>query len=86
MTNAERHAQATSITVSWRCDDTGAELEIADDGVGFERHREGRTDSYGIVGMHERADSVGARLDIHSQLGRGTRVRCFLSPTEVVHA
>ena len=86
VTNVERHAQGSSITVTWRCDERGAELEIDDDGIGFERHRDGRADSYGIVGMHERADSIGARLDIHSEPGRGTRVRCFLASTEVIYA
>jgi signal transduction histidine kinase len=31
-----------------------------------------------MLGMRERADSVGARLDIKSAPGEGTRVRCQL--------
>jgi signal transduction histidine kinase len=76
--NIERHADATTITIRWRCDDDGAELEITDDGRGMEAGR-GRTDSYGIVGMRERASSIGASLEINSDLGEGTTVRCYLS-------
>ena len=86
VTNAERHAKCSTVNITWRCDEAGAELEVVDDGVGFSRHRDGRPDSYGLVGMHERADSIGARLDILSEPGRGTRVRCFAAPLEVVHA
>lgn len=78
--NVERHAEATTITIRWRCDDDGAELEITDDGRGMEAGR-GRTDSYGIVGMRERASSIGASLEINSDLGEGTTVRCYLSQT-----
>lgn len=76
--NVERHAEASSITIRWRCDADGAELEITDDGRGMDAGR-GRTDSYGIVGMRERASSIGASLEIHSDLGEGTTVRCYLS-------
>ena len=35
---------------------------------------EGRTDSFGIVGMYERADAIGASLRIESSPGAGTTV------------
>ena len=35
VTNVERHARATQVTISWRCDGTDARLEVADDGIGF---------------------------------------------------
>ena len=76
VTNVERHAQATSITISWTCDGNRALLEVADDGTGFPVGKAGRLDSYGLVGMRERADSIGATLAIESEPGRGTRVRC----------
>ena len=76
VTNVERHAHATQVTVTWRCDGTTALLEVADDGEGFPAGKAGRLDSYGLVGMRERADSVGATLSIDSEPGHGTRVRC----------
>ncbi|MDQ1395218.1 MAG: hypothetical protein QOG64_477 [Acidimicrobiaceae bacterium] len=76
VTNAERHAGAATVTVSWRCDEGGAALEVADDGRGF--HGQARPDAYGLVGMRERADSIGAILTVESAPGRGTTVRCIL--------
>ena len=43
----------------------------------------GRLDSYGLLGMRERASSIGATLDITSQEGKGTRVRCSLLRAEL---
>ncbi len=78
LVNVERHAQARSAAVRWRCDGEAAALEIADDGRGFPGGKAGRIDSYGIMGMRERASSVGATLEIHSEEGRGTVIRCLL--------
>ena len=78
ITNVERHAHATQITISWRCDGQQGVLEVADDGVGFPVGNAGRLDSYGILGMRERAASIGATLHVDSGVGTGTRVRCVL--------
>ena len=77
--NVERHARASHITVTWRCDGHTATLEVADDGAGFPIGTAGRLDSYGITGMRERASSIGASLDITSLPGAGTRVKCLLN-------
>ena len=69
---------ATQVTISWRCDGTDARLEVADDGIGFPVGQAGRLDSYGLLGMRERAASIGATLVVDSEPGRGTRVRCTL--------
>ena len=79
LVNVERHADARSVAVRWRCDGEAAALEIADDGKGFPEGKAGRLDSYGIMGMRERASSIGATLELHSEEGRGTVVRCFLA-------
>jgi signal transduction histidine kinase len=78
VTNVERHARATQVTISWRCDGREAMLEIADDGIGFPVGKAGRLDSYGLLGMRERAASIGATLVVDSEPGKGTRVRCTL--------
>ncbi len=79
VTNVERHAKATQVSISWRCDGHTAALEIADDGIGFPEGNAGRLDSYGILGMRERAASIGATFTVDSQPGKGTRVRCALA-------
>jgi signal transduction histidine kinase len=78
VTNVERHAEATQVMLTWRCDGTTALLEVADDGIGFPVGQAGRLDSYGLLGMRERAASIGATLSIDSEPGKGTRVRCAL--------
>ena len=78
LTNVERHAGATQARVLWRCNGEAAALEITDNGQGFPIGRAGRLDSYGLMGMRERASSIGAALDVASQEGKGTRVRCTL--------
>lgn len=77
--NVERHAHASSVVVAWRTDGKQALLEIIDDGKGFPKGKAGRLDSYGVMGMRERAASIGATLDISGAEGRGTIVRCRLT-------
>lgn len=77
--NVERHAGAESVTVTWRCDSRQALLDVVDDGRGMAEGGAGRIDSYGIVGMRERANSIGASLEIISKPGEGTTVRCYLN-------
>jgi signal transduction histidine kinase len=81
LANIEKHAGARHVTVLWQCDGTTAVLEVGDDGKGFPIGRAGRLDSYGIIGMRERAASIGATLDLQSTPGVGTRVRCLLGIT-----
>ena len=78
ITNVERHAHATKVRLVWRCNGDAAVLDITDDGKGFPLGKAGRLDSYGILGMRERATSIGATFEINSEEGRGTRVRCTL--------
>lgn len=83
LVNVERHAGARRAEVRWRCDDRGALLEVIDDGRGLPPRSAdgqlGRADSFGLIGMRERADSIGAALELISQTGEGTKVRCFLA-------
>jgi signal transduction histidine kinase len=73
--NAERHAHASNVSVLWLCNADGALLEVADNGVGITAGKAAGASSYGLLGMRERADSVGAQLDITSGPNRGTVVR-----------
>lgn len=78
VTNAERHAHASTLTVQWQADDDHASVLVSDDGVGFRSGVPERMDSYGLLGMRERAASIGAQLEIDSRPGLGTTVRCEL--------
>ncbi len=74
LSNAARHAQASSVHI--RAVREGARLELAvrDDGVGFEADDRSRV-GHGLANMRERADALGADLTIDSQPGAGTAVR-----------
>ena len=63
LANVERHARATAVRVVWRCDGHRAVLEVTDNGAGFEAGKAGRLDSYGMLGMRERAASIGSALE-----------------------
>lgn len=76
VTNAERHARAQALDVRWHTEDTGASLVVRDDGAGMPETR--RPDGYGLVGMRERADAIGANLSITSAPGHGTEIRLDL--------
>jgi len=73
--NAERHARASHVSILWLCNGQHALLEVADDGVGLPAGKTSGESGYGLVGMRERADSIGAQLEITSGPGRGTLVR-----------
>lgn len=80
VTNAERHAAANRLAVRWELTNGEAVLEVSDDGKGLpDEPREG---GYGLLGMRERADAIGARLEVSSDHGRGTRVRCTVKVGE----
>lgn len=83
--NVERHAGAQRLRVELaRSQDGGSvELEIADDGVGFEPGI-GATGHYGLVGLAEQAEAIGAEMSIASRPGAGTRIRLRWAPRELV--
>ena len=78
LVNVERHADAKEVVVRWDVHDGIARLEVADDGTGFELAGV-VGDHYGLVGMRERADAIGAHLAIESGPGRGTKVAVELT-------
>ena len=78
--NVERHADATTASVRWISDGENGVLEISDDGRGFTIGESGRVDSYGLVGMRERASSIGASMEVATSTGGGTLIRCLLNP------
>lgn len=77
--NVERHADASHASVRWISDGENGVLEISDDGRGFTIGESGRVDSYGLVGMRERASSIGATMEVATSNGGGTLIRCSLS-------
>ena len=77
LTNVERHASAQSVSVRFAFGDDRIDVTIQDDGIGFDPSTV-EQDRYGLVGMQERAEMIGATLGIRSHRGRGTEIRCTL--------
>jgi signal transduction histidine kinase len=76
--NAGRHAAATRASLSLDFAPDRAALTIADDGVGFDPAghvvEAALTGHFGLLGARERAEAVGARLEIEAAPGKGTRL------------
>lgn len=77
--NAERHSRANRVSVTFAVDHSEARLEVRDDGTGLVVP--GTHDHYGLVGMRERAEAIGAELEIESNPLVGTTVRCRMVTT-----
>lgn len=78
LTNVTRHARAGHIEVRLEYRDESLEIEVADDGVGFDVHSAATQDRHGLIGMRERVELIGGRLDIDTRPGGGTRIRAAL--------
>jgi signal transduction histidine kinase len=77
ITNVERHSQAKHLTVTVNETPTSASITVRDDGVGLGVHTS-RADSYGIIGMRERAARIGAELSIRPSVRGGTEIQVHL--------
>jgi signal transduction histidine kinase len=47
---------------------------VKDDGQGFDVTQVGRTKTFGLLGMRERAIALGGVLEVNSMLGNGTQI------------
>lgn len=76
--NALRHAQAQQIEIHLAYTTSALTMSVMDDGVGFTPPPHlstlGREGHFGLMGMQERADLIGAELTIDSSPGKGTSV------------
>jgi len=77
LNNAFKHAHPTHVDV--RLEHRGDEIHVAveDDGRGFDEDVQSRQErrGLGLLGMRERAQLIGARLEIQTAPSRGTKVR-----------
>lgn len=80
--NVARHASANRVEVSLRYGARDLVLEIVDDGVGIAADfldRAGRPGHFGLVGMRERAERIGAAFSIESEADGGSAVGVTLA-------
>lgn len=76
ITNVRKHAGVNKALVKLEASRSGLTIVIKDQGIGFdvEALSESRQESYGIIGMRERAELLGGEIKIISSPGRGTQV------------
>jgi len=79
-TNIARHSMADKVTVSLTKRNDHFAFTIKDNGVGFTMGKNTGKMSFGILGMKERALSIGAEFSIKSKPGSGTKISLILFP------
>jgi signal transduction histidine kinase len=75
LTNVRKHAQANRVRLAAWEDGEDTLIEVADDGRGFSPADSVAAARFGLRGMRERAESVGAEFQVTSRLGGGTTVQ-----------
>ncbi len=78
LNNVERHAGARRVGVTLAQKNGGLKLNITDDGRGFDDASIG-DERFGLTGMRERAEMIGAELKVDSTVGRGTTVQLTMA-------
>ena len=73
LNNVAKHAEASSVEIVLKQDESSVELNIRDNGKGFDPEQI-ESGHYGLSMMHERAEAVGVQLSIISQPGKGTEL------------
>ncbi|MEH1814513.1 MAG: PAS domain-containing protein, partial [Nostoc sp.] len=74
LTNAIKYADAAEIRVELVYDNAQCILRVKDDGRGFGVATIPAVGGFGLLGMSERAEHLGAQLTIQSQPGQGTEI------------
>jgi signal transduction histidine kinase len=74
LTNIARHSKAKNVTVSVKKKEEHFLFEVSDDGIGFKLNDCNIKGSLGLLGMKERALSIGGELQIDSSPGNGTKI------------
>lgn len=82
LNNVVKHSRAEQAELKIAFDDTFVQMEVSDNGSGFITPNSptefAPNGHFGLLGIHERADLIGARLEIESALGRGTKIKVRL--------
>ena len=73
LTNVSRHAGANRVTIRLVATPDEVRLVVRDDGRGFDPSRVVE-ERHGIIGMRERADTIGGSIEVESSSDSGTRI------------
>ena len=81
LTNVTRYAQATGVHIILEANDEQVTLRVTDNGRGITQGESKKTNSFGLLGMRERARLLGGTFAISGAPGRGTTLTvCLPSP------
>jgi signal transduction histidine kinase len=84
LSNVREHSQARTVTITISAERRGVEVQIVDDGCGFDPEttlvRAARAGRLGLVGMHERVRMLGGRTRIDSRPGGPTVISATMPP------
>ncbi len=78
LTNIARHAEATRADISVSCLEDHIMLKVHDNGIGIAEANLKASNSFGLMGMKERAEMFGGTIQIQGIQGRGTQVKVTL--------
>jgi PAS domain S-box-containing protein len=84
ISNAVRHGEATQMAITLRLRPEGVQLELKDDGRGFDRNAPNGM-GFGLRNIEGRARELDARSEVLSEPGRGTRITVEI-PAGRLHA
>jgi PAS domain S-box-containing protein len=76
LTNAVRHSQATEFHGWLSFDVHEVRLRLRDNGIGFDTEK--MHEGFGLQGIRERAETMGGKLTISSEIGKGTSISIIL--------
>ena len=76
LTNVVKHARAERVDLQVSMNGDAVTVTVRDDGIGFDPAT--TSEGFGLVGMRERLELIGGRVDISSAPGQGTEVRAEL--------
>jgi signal transduction histidine kinase len=74
LNNALKHAAAGSVTVRIGTKGQLVELEVTDNGKGFDPNAVSDRGGMGLISMRQRAEKMGGSLDIFSEPGHGSKI------------
>ncbi|MEU1790335.1 sensor histidine kinase [Streptomyces sparsogenes] len=83
LANVRKHARASTVGVNLTRRPYGVELEVTDDGTGFDPEE---SVGFGLDGMRKRLAELGGRLTVTSSVGDGTRILAMIPlefPSEI---
>ncbi|EGU42161.1 cache domain-containing protein [Vibrio splendidus] len=79
LTNIEKHAQATKVTVIAQQIGNVLQLLIQDNGVGFNTYKAMEKRGIGLRNMRERVEFIGGDFELMSEVGFGTEITVLLT-------